>query len=434
MKNYLLIPFFALFVLTSCGSDESIGSSTNEPVLSSVTISSDLSSIGLGDTVVFSAFTNLGLDVTSESVFSIAGSSISGNTYTFQEQGNFTVKAAYSNIISNSIVINVSVPLTAINLSSNSDTYYYGEEVVFNVVGNNGANLTNQATISVVGGNELEGNTYTTSNEGVVGFIASYEDLTSPVYEINVLPTATKFNQNVLIEDYTGTWCGYCPRISYAIDLVKEQTSNAVVVAIHRGSTNPSSGSYDPYNYSAGALENLIGLEGYPTGMLNRITEWIYPEPNNVSQVVNLTSDQSDVGLALSPTLNGNTMNIDVNVKFGGQFSASNAKLVVYVLEDGLEFNQTNYTSYYGGGNVIPNFEHNHVLRASLTNLLGDQIPASEYSADNVYQVNFNGAVPSNVANTENMSVVAVVIDGSSNAAVNVRGADFGDTQTFEEL
>ncbi|MGB0480202.1 MAG: hypothetical protein ACPGHD_05090, partial [Flavobacteriaceae bacterium] len=158
MKNYLLIPFFALFVLTSCGSDESIGSSTNEPVLSSVTISSDLSSIGLGDTVVFSAFTNLGLDVTSESVFSIAGSSISGNTYTFQEQGNFTVKAAYSNIISNSIVINVSVPLTAINLSSNSDTYYYGEEVVFNVVGNNGANLTNQATISVVGGNELEGN------------------------------------------------------------------------------------------------------------------------------------------------------------------------------------------------------------------------------------------------------------------------------------
>lgn len=434
MKNYLLIPFFALFVLTSCGSDESIGSSTNEPVLSSVTISSDLLSIGLGDTVVFSAFTNLGLDVTSESVFSIAGSSISGNTYTFQEQGNFTVKAAYSNIISNSIVINVSVPLTAINLSSNSDTYYYGEEVVFNVVGNNGANLTNQATISVVGGNELEGNTYTTSNEGVVGFIASYEDLTSPVYEINVLPTATKFNQNVLIEDYTGTWCGYCPRISYAIELVEEQTTDAYVVAIHRGSTNPSSGSYDPYNYSAGALENLIGLEGYPTGMLNRTTEWNSPEPSYVNQVINLTSGQADVGLALSPTLNDNTMNIDVNVKFGGQFSASNAKLVVYVLEDGLEFNQTNYTSYYGGGSVIPNFEHNHVLRASLTNLLGDQIPASEYSADNVYQVNFNGAVPSNVANTENMSVVAVVIDGSSNAAVNVRGADFGDTQTFEEL
>ena len=103
-------------------------------------------------------------------------------------------------------------------------------------------------------------------------------------------------------------------------------------------------------------------------------------------------------------------------------------------MEDGLVFNQTNYTSYYGGGSVIANFEHNHVLRASLTSLLGDQIPSSEYSADNVYQVNFNVAVPSNVSSTDKMSVVAVVINGSSNAAINVRGADFGDTQTFEEL
>jgi len=206
------------------------------------------------------------------------------------------------------------------------------------------------------------------------------------------------------------------------------------VVAIHRGSTDPGNSSYDPYNFSAGTLENLIGLGGYPTGMLNRTTEWNSPEPNYISQVLDLTTSQSDVGLALNPTLNANTMNIDVSVKFGGQFSASNAKLVVYVLEDGLVFNQTNYTSYYGGGNVIANFEHNHVLRASLTSLLGDQIPSSEYSADNVYQVNFNVAVPSNVSSTEKMSVVAVVINGSSNAAINVRGADFGDTQTFEEL
>ncbi|NCF42534.1 MAG: hypothetical protein GWP32_06560 [Bacteroidetes bacterium] len=50
-------------------------------------------------------------------------------------------------------MINVSVPVTAINLSSDSDTYYLGEEIIFNVVGNNGANLTSQATINVVGDN-----------------------------------------------------------------------------------------------------------------------------------------------------------------------------------------------------------------------------------------------------------------------------------------
>ena len=109
-------------------------------------------------------------------------------------------------------------------------------------------------------------------------------------------------------------------------------------------------------------------------------------------------------------------------------------KTGVYVLEDGLIFDQTNYTSYYGGTSVISNFTHNDVLRASLTDLLGETIPSSEIVADNVYTKSFSVAVPSNVANASNMTVVAFVVDGNSNAALNVRAAHFGDTQTFEEL
>ena len=436
MKFFLKLPFVISIVFicfTSCESDESAGTS-NEPVFNAIEIDSDVSSVAIGDTVTFTATSNLGEDITTQATFSVDANVISGNTYTFQESGSFVVRAVYDNVTSNSITIVVNEPLTAITLSSVFDSYFLGQDVTFNVMGDNGANLTSQATISMVGGNDLPTNVYTTSYEGVIGFTASFDGLTSEVYEVTVLPSPTKFEQNVLIEDYTGTWCGWCPRISHAIELVEQQTTDAYVVAIHRGSTDPENAYYDPYNFSAGTLEDLIGLQGYPTGMLNRTTEWNYPEPNNISQVLDLTTGQSDVGLALNPTLNGNTMNIDVSVKFGGEFSASSAKLVVYVLEDNLYFNQTNYTSYYGGSAVINNFEHNHVLRASLTNLLGDQIPSSEYSADNVYEVNFNVAVPSNVTNTEKMSVVAVVINGSTNTAINVRGADFGDTQTFEEL
>ena len=264
-------------------------------------------------------------------------------------------------------------------------------------------------------------------------FVATYQDFTSAVYDINVLPAPTRFNQNVLIEDYTGTWCGYCPRVSHAIDLVNQQTSEAVVVAIHRGSTDPNSSSYDPYNFPAGSLEDLINLQGYPTAMLNRTTEWNYPEPNNVNQVIDLTSGPADVGLALSPSLDGFEMSIDVKVKFGGQFSDSEANLVLYVLEDGLFFDQTNYTSYYGGSSVISNFEHNHVLRASLSNLRGDLIPEDQYSEDNVYQVNYTMAIPSNISVNENMTLVAFVTN-EFNAALNVRVANFGETQIFEEL
>ena len=436
MNFFLKLPLALLVIFTcfiSCGSDDSAGTS-NESASNSVTISSDASSVVLGDTVTFTATSNLGEDITAQATFSVNSNSISGNTYTFQELGSFVVRAVYDNTTSNSITIIVNEPLTAITLSSNSESYFLGQNVVFNVTGNNGVNLTNQATISMVGGDNLASNVYTTTYEGAIEFTATFEGFTSPVHEITVLPAPTKFEQNVLIEDYTGTWCGWCPRISHAIELVEEQTTDAYVVAIHRGSTDPGNGYYDPFNFSAGALEDIIGLQGYPTGMLNRTTEWNYPEPNNISQVVNSTSGQSDVGLALNPSLNGNSMNIDVRVKFGGGFSAFSAKLVVYVLEDNLYFNQANYTSYFGGSSVLTNFEHNHVLRASLTNLLGNQIPSSEFTADNVYTVNFDMAVPSNVTNTEKMSVVAVVINGSNNSAINVRGADFGDTQTFEEL
>jgi len=429
--SLVLVIVFSCFM--SCGSNEPVGT-INENVFNSISINSDISSVGLGDTVTFTATSNLGEDLTAQATFSVDANDISGNTYTFQESGSFIVRAVYDNVTSNSITIVVNEPLTAITLSSVFDSYSLGQDVTFNVTGDNGANLTSQATISMVGGNDLPNNVYTTSYEGVIGFTASFDGLTSEVYEITVLSAPTKFEQNVLIEDYTGTWCGYCPRISHAIELVEQQTTDAYVVAIHRGSTDPGNGYHDPFNFSAGVLEDLIGLQGYPTGMLNRTTEWNHPEPSNISQVLDLTTGQSDVGLALNPSLNGNTMDIDVSVKFGGEFFASSAKLVVYVLEDNLYFNQTNYTSYYGGSSVLTNFEHNHVLRASLTNLLGDQIPSSEITADNVYEVNFNLAVPSNVTNTQKMSVVAVVINGSTNAAMNVRGADFGDTQTFEEL
>tara|TARA_B100000900_G_scaffold415995_1_gene448407 strand:+ start:3544 stop:4860 length:1317 start_codon:yes stop_codon:yes gene_type:complete len=434
-SKYIITVFTLSFLLISCSSGETTNNApqTNEPVFSSITINSSESSVALGNSVSFSAVTNLGVDITDEVLFYVGGSSIFGNTYTFQQQGSFNVEATYEDITSNSIVVDVSAPLTSITLISNSQSYFLGEQVVFNVLGDNGENFTEQSIISIIGGSDLSSNIYLTSATGPVSFIASYEDFTTDIYEINVLPPPTKFNQNVLIEDYTGTWCGYCPRISYAIDLVNQQTSAAYVVAIHRGNSNPNSSSHDPYNFSAGELEDLINLQGYPTAMLNRNIEWNYPEPSNVDQVINLTSGQADVGLALSPSLNGTEMSIDVNVKFGGQFSDSYAKLVVYLLEDSLFYNQTNYTSYYGGSSVIPNFEHNHVLRWSLSSLLGDQIPSTEISADNIYQVNYTLAIPSNISVNENMTLVAFVTN-SNNTALNVRVANFGETQTFEEL
>lgn len=322
--------------------------------------------------------------------------------------------------------------ITNVTIQTSAAEVFVDETVTFTVVGDNGVDLTSTSTISV-DGSVITGKSYIVTRVGTIRVKATYENLTSNTIDIKVNEAPPRFIKNVLIEDYTGAWCGYCPRVAYGIDLVEQQTDKAVVVAIHRGNTTLGANSYDPFNFQASQLENLINLTGYPTAMLNRTTSWKYPEPNNISQVVNLTKNDSEIGLAMNSVLTINELSIDVKVKFGEDYSSSDLKLVVYILEDGLILDQVNYTSYYGGSSILSGFEHNHVLRSSLTNLLGDDIPSSNTNLDEIYSKNFSLTVPDNISDSSKMSIVAFVVN-SNNAAVNSRASSININQEFEEV
>jgi hypothetical protein len=243
---------------------------------------------------------------------------------------------------------------------------------------------------------------------------------------------AQSFVKRVLIEDYTGAWCVSCPRVSYSIELLKQDNVRVVPVAIHLGN---SQGSFDPFNFDGAApLLALVNFNGeYPAGKINRMTPWPYAQntPNNQTYVKNFTlGDPVRLGLAMTSTLSGNTVNLDVNVKFFENYN--NLKLVVYVLENNLIYPQKNSTPFYGGLSLIPEFEHNHVVRTTFTDILGDVIPSSETSYGKTYTRNFSVAVPSNITNTANMEFVAFVV-GQDNKAINVRKAAIGENQPFEE-
>jgi hypothetical protein len=242
------------------------------------------------------------------------------------------------------------------------------------------------------------------------------------------IPVVGKFTKNVLIEDYTGTWCQFCPRVIYGIQKVEQENLKAFPVAIHRG--NPPgtpSGGVDPFNFPASTLEASIGLTGYPTAKLNRKITWI--NETNTTEVKNQVKVNSDLGLALSSTVSGGTINLDVNIKFDANLTG--LKLVVYVLEDNLNYNQTNSTSYFGAANPIVNMEHDHVLRACLTDLVnGDPLTGTNDGV--VVTKNFSIAIPSNVSNAANINFVAFVLDATGNA-LNVRGAAANINQAFQE-
>jgi len=319
----------------------------------------------------------------------------------------------------------------AVILTADSSIKAVDQTITFTVKDNTGADLTGEATL-YVNGEEIEGNMLTSATVGTFEVTAKYLGVSSVALPVRFHDgSETNFVRRVLIEDYTGTWCGYCPRVAYGIELAKEQSHNVVPVAIHRPSSNPASPSYDPYNYNTGELEEIINIPGYPKGMLNRMTQWNFPEPDNIAQAIGLTQGGSKMDLALETTVSGGTMNVDVNVKFSQDFS--NLKLVVYVLENGLIYDQHNYTTYYGGVDILVNYQHNHVLRGVLTPLLGEAINGTETVVNNVYTRSFSVPVPANVANAANIEFVAFVVDAQGKA-INVRHAGLNASQEFEEM
>jgi thiol-disulfide isomerase/thioredoxin len=320
----------------------------------------------------------------------------------------------------------------SISLTADSSIKIIGETIVFTVSTNTGTAVTQEAKISV-NGTEIEGNTFSSNVVGSFNVQADYLGVLSEPLIISFQDgSEINFVKRVLIEDYTGTWCGNCPRVAHAIELAKEQSSEIVSVAIHRSSSNPADANYDPYNFDSSELESYLMMSGYPKALLNRLTRWQPLEQNNITQVINLTQGENPkLGLAMTTEVTNSTINLDVNVKFSKDFEGLN--LVVYILENGLIYDQVNYTAFYGGFPYLYNFQHDHTLRSCLTPLFGQPIANSDTTVGKTYSKTYSLPIPSNIVNKNNIEFVAF-ITGADNKTINVRKASPNVDQTFEEL
>lgn len=320
----------------------------------------------------------------------------------------------------------------SIGLTTDNSIKVIGETITFTVTTNSGEIITEDATI-LVNNTPINGNTFTTTEIGTYTVQAKYYSVLSEPISVRFHDgSEINFVKRVLIEDYTGTWCGNCPRVSHAIELARAQSEFIVPVGIHRSSSNPADAAYDPYNFDSSALEAVLNMSGYPKALLNRMTRWQPLEQNNITQVINLTQgDNPKLGLSMSNQVTSTNITLDVNIKFSQDFE--NLKLVVYVLENGLIYDQVNYTAFYGGLPYITNFEHEHVLKSCLTPIFGEPIASEETKVGNTYTKSFSISIPSNIANSNNIEFVAFVT-GDDNKAINVRKANRNENQEFEEF
>ncbi len=315
--------------------------------------------------------------------------------------------------------------------------------------------LTSMATF-FVNGEQIEGNTFTPTEANPTNEVyATYNGMTSTTANfasVEVVPS--EYTQKVLIEDYTGTWCQFCPRMARILDFYTEYSDRVIPVAIHTEGT----GINDPWVYEY--WEQMADINNYnapaaPRGKFNRIYEvdmltFTQPCPNDAQayypQIDSYLNQTAPLGLAINSSLNGNSLSINVKVGFATD-DISNAKLVVNLIEEGLVHDQKN--AYYGGNftncifnqdpynfEIIPNFPQKHVLLKSYTDIFGDDIPVNQVTDGNVWTRDLNVTLPSNVTNSNNLYIVAFVVGNGNEiktrAALNVQRAKVGTFQDFD--
>ncbi len=171
-------------------------------------------------------------------------------------------------------------------------------------------------------------------------------------------------NRNVVIEEFTGRNCGYCPDGHVIANQICNNNPGRVwAVNIHAGGYAPT--SYPNFNTTDGnTIHGGFSISSYPTGVVNRSTS----SGQSRSAWNGLASQQlaqaSELNVGGQVVINPETReaSITVEVYYTGNSTESTNYLTVYMLQDSIWGSQSggasNPSQWVGG-----QYCHMHILR-----------------------------------------------------------------------
>lgn len=232
--------------------------------------------------------------------------------------------------------------------------------------------------------------------------------------------------KKVIVEDFTGAWCGFCPRGTTVLEDILNTYPNAIGVANHAGS-----GADAMKNAYTIAINTDLNTYGFPGGAVDRFK---FSDQSNLcmptsvwkTKTANRLLTTAPVAVDIASTYNASTRQVNVTVTANFVANASgDMRINCLLIEDGVTgtgsgYNQTNYmgqgcsapdpnSPWYNYPCVIVGFIHNHVARANLAPTWGTSgvIPAS-VTANSSYSQNYSYTIPS-TWNDAKISIVAFV-------------------------
>lgn len=400
------------FLLFSCSdTNESVNSEsgTDNEEIASIILSTASNEVTTNSQVSFIVTSNISTDLTSLSSLQLNGVAVS-NPLTFNFEGSYELVATYEDLTSNTLIITVTnVPPSSIELSFDQEQYNNGDFVTFTVTDNFNNTITNLSEFTL-NGSDVISNPYQFTADGTYNFEATYEGLTSNSVIVNIETpsefsdissfTASiappTFTKKALLEDFTGTWCSQCPPAGAAIASAMNGNSNIFGVGYHAGNGDPMEIPETAY------WSSYYKVTGFPTVYVNGPdTRWNY---SSMSQVNSELAETATVGLAVSATILGGKLDLEVKVGFNSTPSEE-VKLMIYLVEDNVKVS----TPQSGSSQGI-NYVHKDVLREVYTDQLGDVITASNTIASGVFTRTITGLdVPSNIDDNANLKLIAFV-------------------------
>lgn len=312
-----------------------------------------------------------------------------------------------------------------VTVSKNSIRADNFDELIITVKDQNGADVTSASTIRI-NGTPYASNKYYTNTAGTITIKATKGSETSSDVTVTATdPGPSPFTQKLLTEDYTGTWCGYCPRVGASLKSYSSSNPNCIVVGIH----GPA-GSSDPYNYTyVTQLASTFGVTSFPTVIINRDSKW----NENSTELNTQLTKRAPVGIAFETSVTGSTINVKAKVKFDVTTQMP-LKIIVMLVEDNLVASQTNYYAPTYGPDPITNYVHKNTLRTAGTDIFGDDIPAAQQVAGNTWEKNMT--INAAGYNISNCKVIATVVYGTNGlgrrGSLNSQEVNAGQNKNFD--
>ncbi len=210
-------------------------------------------------------------------------------------------------------------------------------------------------------------------------------------------------NKNVILEEFTGIHCVYCPQGHQIAQGIQNANPGVVLINIHTGSyAVPSGGEPDFRTPWGAAIAGQSGLTGYPAGTVNRHLfpgmsqgsgtamsrgNWVAAANQTMS-----TASYANVGLESYIDVETRVLTVNVEIYYTDDSPESTNLLNVAILQDSILGPQT-------GGGAGNNYNHMHMLRHLVTGQWGLEITPT--TAGTLYQNTLTYTIPDDYNDVE---------------------------------